>query len=593
MKRGLAIILMLILIPSVYATITLDSVEPSSLNLGDKLSVSGSVTLDYDTFAILKLVLVCQDNETPLLTRSLSLKAGQASLISESLYPPTNAEGSCNIKAMLIVNSKVIESVNSNSLTITKDLNSEFNVPDTDLQLGDDLIVGGSITRLNGAKINGFGSLYLRSGGNVSFADSVEVKNGEFSYKRSTKDMPSGSYQLQFEVQDSYGNKELFDVATLDILNSLKVSGKLVKEVLNPGEKLIVEGSALRSDDSKAGSGTIVAVFDNKSYGDIISKGSFKVVIPLASDIKTGEHLVDVTVMDEDGNTGGVFLKASVNAIPTTLKLDMVNTELSPKGVVKVKSELFDQAGDFIETKVFVEIENANSKRMFYDEINTGEELQLELPFDSAPGEWSVSSEYSGLEIEIKFNVNENLALNYVVEGQKLYVTNVGNIKVKEPLEISFSGAMETTKTKKLSLDVNETSEIFLGTGLITGYYEINIGDKIFNDIYLEKTRDYSWIYWIITAALVLLLLHIGFNYLKLGQIKQWHNREVEKGKQTSKNIFERKKVEEAKSKETKRPFNEGVKEFRDRILADVRKRDREETKDRMRDQFKKDFMNK
>lgn len=592
MKRGLVILAFLILLPSVYASINLDSLERQKVNFGDKLDVSGSVTVNSDMFASLKLVLQCEQSEIPLLIRSLTLNANKEQKFSESLYISGTNEGSCAIRAILEKNGNIIEDARSNSFTITKELSGQFTIPTAPLQLGDYLDVKGIVKRLSGALVNGFGTLYLKSNGTIAFADAVEIDSGSLDYSRSTTDMPAGSYSLQFDIQDSYGNKVLLDVGKLDILNKLTITANLNKELFSPGEKIEIVGSISKSDGNLAASGVIRADFNNQTFENTFSRGAYALSIDIPKDIRSGDHGIDIVVRDSFGNAGSTFLKASVSQIPTLIKLVLASTQLTPKGILTVKPVLYDQANDKIFKDLSVEVTDAKGKRVFSDNVPADKELSLDLPQDAPPGEWAVTAKLDKLKETLIFTVVEKIDLDIKLVDQTLFIINIGNVKFKSPIDIILTGQTNTSKTKKLSLNVNETEEVNLGSGVADGIYNVEVYGKTFNGINIKGTHNYLRIFiYIIVILLILLLLNVIRGTLKLNRRHKVHLREFEKGKHTAHVIIQHKKEEENKPK--KKTFTESAREFRDRILRNVINQEREKTKKELREKFQKEYLKK
>ncbi len=590
MKRGLILLVFLVLLPSVLASIDINTIDKTRVNLGDNQEVSGRISESSDMFVLFKLILDCEQSDIPLLIRSISLKSNQDYQFSETLNIPTVEEGSCTIRTELEKSGTIIGTSKSSSFAITKELKGEFDIPSNTYQLGDRLTLKGKIQRLNGDLINGFGTLYLKSNGTIAFADSVQVDSGAFSYARSTTDMPAGSHSLQFDVQDIYGNKVLLDLGSLTIENKLSITSEVNKELFLPGEKVEVSGSVKKFDNTPADSGSVTADFNNQTFEDTFTRGYYSISFIIPQNSRSGDHGIDVVVRDSFGNIGSAFLKAAVTQVPTSLKMNLAETTLTPKSALKLTPILYDQAEDKIFQEVLVEVIDAKGKKQFSENVPADKELTLELPADAAPGEWAASVRLDKLKETVNFNVVENIDLAFNLVNQTLYITNIGNVKFKSALDFIFSGPSNTTKTKKLSIDINETDSINLGSGLEDGIYDVEVYGKIFNGVYIEGTSSFTWILYIIIGLLLLLLIHITKNFFKLHRKHQHHLREMEKGKITVKKIIQHKQETAPKPKKS---FTEGAREFRDRILRNVISQEKEKTQKELREKFQKEYMQK
>ena len=518
-------ILFLLSLARVHAELQLSGPSQTKVSLGDNLQVNGYLLQQADTLGLLKFELACAERKT-ILVKSVNLKANVQKTFDESLAINDYLPPPCHIEASLEVNSQVIETVKSSSFEITKELEGDINIDKTSVQLGEDINIDGVITRPDGTAVTGSATITFKKGGTIYLQEVVPVKKGKFSYNYNTQDNPSGDYDVEIEVADSYQNKQIFIVPSFTILGEITLTAEIEKTDFLPGEDLKLSGTAV-AGTTNVKEGTIIIEFNNLNYEVGISRGKFKTTISIPEDIRSGLHTLSLSAEDTFGNRVATTTPVQIIPIPTTLRVITNTNQLQPTQQLAITPTLFDQAGDVMNIGLSVTIKDAEGDLVFEETVTSNEQTALTLPQDAVPGLWTISASGLGVTTEKAITVDElgNIAL--AVNGELLSITNTGNIKVKQAFNFLLSTATEAREfTKKLTLSPGETEIIDLARGTNPGTYTVTVDQQTFNDVTITKKKSSIAFSWEAALVFLIVVLLLWFVFLRLGKRpKKYHRK--------------------------------------------------------------------
>lgn len=588
----------MLLVPFVSATISIDNnLSQQKFNLGDKITISGSVVINNDLKGFLSYNLACENIDRQLLIQSVSLESNKKYEFSQNLLL-LNGEGICHINTILNdLNDVRIDDRNSDSFTISKELEADFNIGDQKLKLGESLNITGTIFKLNGANVNGRATITLNLNSNPYLIDNKDIINGDFSYTNTLSSLPAGSYTVDVYIRDLDGNEKLFENATsFSINNNLNINAAASALEAKPGDKLTVEGEMRDFDDNLISNNinAYVEVNGEDKYQITLKDGKFSNEIKLKTDTKSGPNKIRIFAEDEFGNVGEKVFFVDVKYIPTKLELKATKLDNNPGEEVYLQVILYDQANDEIKSeKANLEVKDSDKDRIIKDTVTTGgEAFKLSLDNYAKPGVWTAKADSNKLESSLTFNVNEVESLSVNINDQILTVLNNGNVKFNNDIEIDFSGYKVE---KAVDLKPKETTEINLAKGIEDGTYHLTVSTTnkqfdlgnltIINQGFSlnELTGAFlgsgssSWI-WIIILAIVILALLLYFLRLKKRPRFKEQISSRERGyKEAQEKMRRLKEEKEMAKKKGRRLFSstpikdEDVKEFRESVLKTIK----------------------
>ncbi|MDO8556395.1 MAG: hypothetical protein Q7R96_04460 [Nanoarchaeota archaeon] len=509
MKKWVYLLTILLLLPTVTATITLEGPTNTIYNVGDKAHITGYITETKDTFGLFKIDLNCEGT-VQLLTKLISLKKNQKEQFAEDLPLPFYMGGTCTFKASLAVNNAIIDEATSKTFTISKELKGTFTTDKTNLQLGESFTTKGTIYRLDGTNINGQATIFLNQDNITYGVETVAIDNGAFTYEKTTKALPAGTYTLLITARDTLGNEATFTLPTLTIANELTITLDNNNQHNKPGTKLSI-GGTVKTKDKPVNSGSISWTFEDIVGETTITSGTFDFSVTLPTTATTGEHILTITAKDEFGNTGETTLTYIIDAQPTDLTLLVEEGTFAPQEIITVTATVHDQAGILYEEDITLTVKDAEGTTVFTDVLTSGTSKELQLPVFATPGTWNIKAETNTFTTKKTFNVKTYKQLDYKLEGNSLIVTNIGNVPYKEPVKITMQGFERPVNVvRNLNLEVNESETIDLGEGTPTGAYSVSVGEKTFANVPItgHEKKDYSWAYYVILALLVFTLVY-------------------------------------------------------------------------------------
>lgn len=506
----LAVLLALIVIPSITADISLQGPGKTVVNIGDQLTLSGYLLRNQDTVGTFKLILSCQ-GEQQLLVRTLSLQANIQKPFAETVTIPTYVDSPCVIKAIFESQGALLEQASSPSFTISRDLAGTFQIDPQQLKLGDDAKITATITKLDGSPFNGIATIRFKQGTTDLFLDTASIQNSHFTYTFATQDNPSGQYQVEVTAQDVYGNTQTFQAGSFAIAGDLLVFAEPDKLHYSPGEKIKISGEVTILDQPVKRAKINLQLGENKEE-DTFSYGTFTQTIHVPAAIHSGTQIISIKVEDEFGNRGFSDLSIIIDPKPTKITLTKDQETYLPGQVVKLTPALLDQADAVINTDIGIIIKNPKGKDIFSDTIISNAEYEVKLAETALPGAWTIHLFALGIKEEATFLVGEQIVLDYTLSNTSLFITNRGNIKFIGPIKIEYKSLdQKFTLLKEFTISPGETITVDLTQGVEPGVYDIMIGDRVFEKINISKnslsTEDKLTILLGLIAVVLIILL--------------------------------------------------------------------------------------
>ncbi|MFH1971938.1 MAG: hypothetical protein ABIJ18_00500 [archaeon] len=602
MKRGILMLIFIILVlPTVAATVSITGPEQSKYNIGDTIDVSGYVFEAEDLTGFLQMNVECNNASFPKQLIPISLNGGEQKTFSQLGIPDvtttSSMAGTCSLKITLLVGGLVVEEDSSSSFTITKDLTGLFDVDKTKIQMGDSFQLNGVITKINGEKVTGSAEIYFEREGVEYLIDLVPVYGGTLSYVYDSSNSYPADYAINIIVRDSYGNEQRFDnVETVQIIDEISVFLDTEEDSVLPGGLLEVFGTVMDIEQNPVEQATVELSFDDSELlSTSLIGGAFSTTLQISSTLTSGEHTLEVFVEDLNGNKGRATAVVEIIPVVTSLKNNFGNASFNPSDSLELEVLMYDQAGDLMTGNIVVEIYDSTEIMISQKEVSSSERLLFEIPEFANPGSWKIVSYNGDVRDEDEINVNTIQDLVMWVENEVLYIKNIGNVRYKDDLNLAISGAGYDYNIKKTkSIAPNETIMIDLANELPSGSYSIELptGNALLNvdDVeILNGTSRYkmTWMYIILALIFVGGLSYMVYGRVKAGK-KPTEERRFGKRPAEAPMIIKKKKLQQKPSLTFGK--EEGLADFKKRVVKDIKeteekfRRDEElKNRDRMR----------
>lgn len=379
----------------------------------------------------------------------------------------------------------------------------QFSIDKTEVQLGDSFTITGSDIKSEGEEYNGNAMVIFDNDENT-YTLLTNIQNGEFSYEASfcwysscVLDNDKGDFDISVELIDLQLDTlhEFEEVLKLSLNDELNIILSLEDIQLSPGDKLELSGTVFRAMDSVPVTNMNVKIsLDNFETELIINDENFEYETLLSNKISSNYHIITVIAEDDYGNKNTDSIKFYVIPVPQRLEIDIFNgTEYMPDENVKIKIKLYDQADEEIIEEVKFRLINPKGTRIMKEMVFTDQEIDYKLLEYALPGEWIIKSDFESLDAESSFYVNEIELLDIKMEGQTLFVKNIGNIIYTKHLIINARA--EDSKhviTRRTNLNPGEQIVIELFRLFDSGTYTVEVsGNEESFDVEIIDPRSF------------------------------------------------------------------------------------------------------
>src|SRR3989344_3744268 len=404
------------------AYVIITAVRSNTFNLGDEVLLRGYARAPSTDTWTLTQNLQCDDRITQINKRVVSLTFDERIDFNENVR--LNDFGNCTFLVKFSSASGTHEEASSSSFPVPKQLKGDFLLDKTKAHFGDTVKLTGTVRKLDGGLVNGYGSVSIKKDNENYVTSSINIIEGALKYSTSIDRLPQGSFVFEISVRDTYGNEHLFtNVATLEVTNKLTLNLRLSETTIRPSDKIDILGEIT----------------------DVNGKN-----------VKNGEAII---TLDIETNKDAYF----------------------PKEAISITPILYDQADEQISKDVTLEIYNAANEIVLTKTTESNAETLFKLTDYATPGTWKIKASSSGLTDELTFDVKEVNDILTTLENQIITVKNVGNVDYTEDLEIIAEGSEKTfTISKRTKLKPDETLQIYLYKDIPKGTYDISITNTKF-----------------------------------------------------------------------------------------------------------------
>ena len=329
------------------------------------------------------------------------------------------------------------------------------------------------------------------------------------------------------------------------ISNPFKISDKINvsltndSQILEPGKVIVISGKAIRENGKDAEGAITITIGPNdsiKSQGNIVN-GSFSVNLPIPTNFEAGEHSISVNAYETNKygqitNNGqyGTIMEAA--QVPTNLEITLKNSTVEPGKNIAGKVTLHDQTGNPIDSLVYVAIKNPENVMVDKIQTQTGKEFSYQIPPQTEPGIWTVSTYSEELISRTSFQVpiEENISMDII--NNTLTIKNIGNVPYNKIVPIRIGN---DTTNLPINLTLGQVKKYSISAP--SGQYNVSVGNiqgeasltgnavKI-KEINTQQSGTKKIVFWIF---LILVLGSSAYFFFKKG-----YNRTF-KGKRTGK----------------------------------------------------------
>lgn len=242
----------------------------------------------------------------------------------------------------------------------------------------------------------------------------------------------------------------------------------------SPGSEVEITGIANEAFGNNAPKGTAKITLDENSYETEIVAGKFDSALKIPGNIKSGKHAIAIDASDPNGNSGSSSVELEITAVPVYIKIDIANDEIVPGTKLSIKSSLYDQADDLINTSLGLELTAPGKKKVFTKIVQSNEPIDYEFSQYAEPGIYSLISVYSNLVTQQSINVTAVKDVKIKYTNQTVTVENIGNVPFEDELTFIIQDQLKKYSiTKIINIEPGKILSIDLSKEVPSGIYDI------------------------------------------------------------------------------------------------------------------------
>jgi len=589
-KTVLAVLIALFVLmisSQVLAGITIEPVSKKEYNFGDRLELKGSVLTDADFSGEIRTIVLCNGSSFLFPSVWVDLDGGKPKTFPSDFKIPTiifssDLGGTCRAMLSLVRDGEPIANASSDEFMVSPELKGSFSISKQLIQSGQEFTLEGSVTRLDGSEADGYASIYFVHDEKEYLAGAVEIKDGAVSYTYKAEKTAPGVYSITVIAKDIYGNNQKFEnVAQFELTNKLDMKISINEKELLPGSTITVSGIVKDAEGAALDGLPVILELGEITEEVELSDGEFEAEIVVPENIKSGQHTLQITVKDENGNIGEREESINVNPVPTRVGINVSSKQLMPGDTLVIRPIVYDQAGDIMGGKVHVEITGPDDKIVLSQDMESNSEFRIELQKIAPSGRWVINAareleDSETVDAEAEFEVKEYVHATAKIEKQVISIINDGNVKYKDDIEIIVEGSEDTYKIKRRkNLDVAEIEVVDLAEEVPSGRYKVTVklasGNQVFENVLVangtETRVSQKTTYIILSTLVIMLLLLLAIKPKKKPKTK----RSVKRIRSSAKPVHKKFSIKDLNHEQS-------VKEFRERVLREIKKTEEKST---------------
>ena len=323
-----------------------------------------------------------------------------------------------------------------------------------------------------------------------------------------------GDCNIEIKFGDEEGESNEFEIS-----DQVDVSFEVNDKFLLPLEELEIEGEAVKENGKDLDGLAEIEVEDIFKQTVDVSEGEFYFKKGLSKTTPPGTYEVMVRAYEETKNDfineGQKVKEIEVDSRPTYIEIGG-NETVSPPQNFKAKITLLDQVKEKVENEsILVKVLDPVNNLVLEEKIGSGQNLSLEFESNATRKGWKINCYHGDIFSSETIFVKKNEELDtQILEGGKIKITNVGNIKYEGVVDIVVeNGSFNHNDTINLNLSIGESKRETLQ---VEGKYNVSVGDKTFSNVILTgasiapsfslNPSTYLWVF--------LLIILLGGGYL-------------------------------------------------------------------------------
>ena len=262
--------------------------------------------------------------------------------------------------------------------------------------------------------------------------------------------------------------------------NSFSVTSQLTvlpvksQVIALPSESIKITGIVNEAFGNNVLKALIKIGLENGSHIVDAVDGKFNLTLEVPKNIKSGKHTIGISASDQKNNVGSSSIEIEITAIPSYLKTELSSNKLLPGSKIEVTASIYDQADDFINDTLDLELASPKGDNVFKKSVQSSEKTDYEFSQHAEPGLYILTSTYKNLLTQDFINISTIREVKLKYENETVFIENIGNIPFED--ELTFFIESEAKKypiTKKINIEPGKIIDIDLSKEVPSGIYNI------------------------------------------------------------------------------------------------------------------------
>lgn len=258
-----------------------------------------------------------------------------------------------------------------------------------------------------------------------------------------------------------------------------------------PSESILVAGIVNDASGSNVLKASVKVRLDNNSYLIDAIDGKFNLTLEMLKNIKSGKHVIWISVSDQKLNSGEGSIELDITAVPSYIKLDLSSNQLLPGSKIGITNSLYDQADDLINASLDLDLKSPGGNKIFGKIVQSNEKMDYEFSQYAYPGIYVLTSAYKNLLAQASINMTILREVKIKYENENVFIENIGNVPFED--ELTFLLESELKKypiTKKVNVEPGKILGIDLSKEVPLGKYDIKLPIKEGIEQFKEKASE-------------------------------------------------------------------------------------------------------
>ncbi|MBU3912971.1 MAG: hypothetical protein KKB21_05455 [Nanoarchaeota archaeon] len=283
---------------------------------------------------------------------------------------------------------------------------------------------------------------------------------------------------------------ETYSSQNFRISNKINLVLSMDKTIVNPGEKVKVEGSAVKENGQNV-QGFVEVSVENAliKTASSVSNGKIELNFSFPDNARSGNYIAKISAYERVGgeitSSAEKEVMLSVKQSPRRIEIASDKQSVVPGQDIKFKPLVYDQAEDLVDGNIKVIVLDEKGNTYLGKVVKSGEEFSIKFEENTSFGYWIIETSAFGLSSTRGFEIEELEKASFEIVNDTLIVKNVGNVPYRKSFVVYIDGHPTNIDHSDLEVGGSRGKRVYVLTGNEAGIHNISI---VFDDGAIETS---------------------------------------------------------------------------------------------------------